>query len=270
MDEQLSRWLGLREAADARARSDRLTRVIVDSLPAAGPIHVVDLATGTGANVRYLSPRLPSPQRWLAVDRSADLLDELRGKTTAPGCAIEVRQVDLGSLTDHSIFAGQQLVTASALLDLVSEPWLQALAWHCREEGASALFTITYNGRSSCDPPDLEDAMVRELFNRHQHRDKRLGGPAAGPDAVDATERCFTKAGYRVAREPSDWVLEPESADMQRMLIDGWAEAATEVAPDRASRIADWRGRRLAHVDARRSHLTVGHDDLAAWLPRTI
>ena len=35
----------------------------------------------------------------------------------------------------------------------------------------------------------------------------------------------------------------------------------------RAAAIDGWRARRLAHVDAQRSHLTVGHEDLAAWLP---
>jgi hypothetical protein len=53
------------------------------------------------------------------------------------------------------------------------------------------------------------------------------------------------------------------------MLIDGWAQAAIEMAPDRSATIARWRERRLAHVDARHSRIVVGHDDLAAWLPRS-
>lgn len=267
MDEILSRWLGLREAADTRARSERLTHAIAVALPTSRPIHVLDLATGTGSNIRYLSPRLPSPQRWLAVDRSADLLAELRRTTAGLECEIETRQVDLGALADDTIFAGRHLVTASALLDLVSARWLDVLASHCRTVRASALFTITYNGRSSCDPAEPEDDMVGDLFNQHQHRDKGLGGPAAGPDAVEAAERSFVRAGYRVDRERSDWVLGPAEPDLQRTLIDGWAEAATEVDPGRASEIAAWRARRLAHVDGDRSRLIVGHDDLAAWPP---
>ena len=31
--------------------------------------------------------------------------------------------------------------------------------------------------------------------------------------------------------------------------------------------IRDWLGRRLAHVEAGRSRVIVGHEDLAAWLP---
>ena len=56
--------------------------------------------------------------------------------------------------------------------------------------------------------------------------------------------------------------------DLQRELIDGWARAAVEIAPHQSALVHDWLTRRLAHVDAGRSHLTVGHEDLAAW-PRS-
>jgi trans-aconitate methyltransferase len=51
-------WLALREPADAEARSSRLTRLVAEVL-AHDPVHALDLGTGTGANVRYLTSRLP-------------------------------------------------------------------------------------------------------------------------------------------------------------------------------------------------------------------
>jgi hypothetical protein len=289
MDESLSRWLGLREPADEAARSDVLTRAVAGSIRGGEPVHVLDLATGTGSNIRYLVDRLPGRQRWLAVDRSPALLAELRERMSSWGaargydvwnnaerciirgahieCDVETRQMNLGALDDHEIFAGRHLVTASALLDLVSAQWLRALASHCRAEGASVLFTITYNGRSSCAPVEPQDDIVRDRLNRHQMTDKGLGGPAAGPHAVECAERCLAEAGYRVRSEPSDWILEPVQSDLQRMLIEGWADAAMEMAPDGDSTIVGWRARRLAHIAAGRSRVVVGHDDLAAWLP---
>jgi hypothetical protein len=288
MDESLSQWLGFRERADHAARSEALTRTIAATVPSGQEVRVLDLATGTGSNIRYLIDRLPGRQRWLAIDRDAvllaDLLERMSSWGAASGydvrtgprscvirgpsleCEIETRQMDLGILDDDEIFAGRHLVTASALLDLVSAQWLRALATGCRSAGASALFTITYNGRSSCDPVEPEDDLVRGLLNRHQERDKGLGGPAAGPDAVACAQRSFAEAGYRVQLEPSDWALGPDVPDLQRMLIDGWAHAATEMAGDRDATITNWRARRLAHVDAGRSRLVVGHDDLGAWL----
>jgi hypothetical protein len=180
-------------------------------------------------------------------------------------CEVETEEADLGTLDDHRIFAGRHIVTASALLDLVSASWLRALAAHCREEGALALFAITYNGGFTCTPSDPEDEVVRALMNWHQKTDKGLGGVAAGPDAAAVAEQCFAQAGYRVRREPSDWIFGPADREAQQLLIDGWAGAATEVAPHDATAIALWRARRLAHVEAGRSRVVVGHDDLAAW-----
>ena len=287
VDEALSHWLRVREPADVAARSEALTRAIAESVVPGEPLCLLDLGTGTGSNIRYLAERLRGPQRWLGVDRSAILLAKLPERITswaaASGyeawtdgrrcvvrgahfeCEIETQEADVGTLDDDRIFAGRHVVTASALLDLVSKPWLLALAARCRAEGALALFAITYNGRFACSPSDAEDEAVRNLMNRHQKTDKGLGGRAAGPDAGAVAEQCFLQAGYRVRREPSDWILGPADRDVQRLLIDGWADAATEMAPDRAPAIARWRARRLAHVEAGRSRVVVGHDDLAAW-----
>jgi len=289
MDNSLSTWLQLREPADAAARSDGLTRTIVDALADRETVQVLDLATGTGSNLRYLAPRLRGRQRWLVIDRDSALLAMLPELMSSWGtdrryevdtiggneclirneqleCQVESRSLDLNSLDDVDIFAGRQLVTASALLDLVSEKWLRALAARCREVGAAALFAITYNGWSSCSPAEPEDEMIRDLLNRHQKTDKGLGGSAAGPDAAAWAARCFADTGYRVWTEPSDWILGAPEQKLQRRLIDGWAGAATELASDNASGIAQWRARRIGHVDASRSRIVVGHFDVAATL----
>lgn len=287
-DTALGIWLSLREQADWKARSVALTNDVAAKLPPDRPVHVLDLATGTGSNFRYLAERLPSPQRWLLIDRSQALLSNLEGRTRAWAkardyavqshfagfsvagrqldCWADTRAQDLGTLSDPAIFEGTHLVTASALLDLVSEAWLRTLASRCRAAGAAALFTITYDGRFSCVPPEPEDELVRSLMNTHQRRDKGLGGPAEGPDAAACAERCFAEKGYTVRSEQSDWWLGPDVAHMQRVLIDGWTEAASEVSSCEADTIASWQARRLAHVEVGRSRLVVGHRDLAAWL----
>ena len=107
---------------------------------------------------------------------------------------------------------------------------------------------------------------MRQLVNDHQRRDKGFG-PAQGPAATDCAERAFTALGYRVERDRSDWILRSDASPLQRELIDGWADAAIEMAPARAASIDAWRARRLAHVANRRSELRVGHEDLAAWIP---
>lgn len=286
MDESLSEWLACRELADWTARSPLLVERVRQALGSMEPVRVLDLCTGTGSNLRYLIDRLPVRQKWLVVDRDARLLEEVPSKLAtwadARGCSIrtegavtylrgthydceiEAREMDLDRL-DATLFAERNLVTASALLDLVSESWLRLLAARCRNAGATALFTLTYDGRSSCDPVEPEDDVVRELMNEHQKTDKGLGGPAEGPDAWSVAERAFKDAGYRVECAPSDWSIAPSERMFQRMLIEGWAHAAREIAPQRSGTIADWLRRRLAHLDAGRSRIVVNHMDMVAW-----
>jgi hypothetical protein len=287
-DGALAEWLALREAADAAARSETVTSAIVDGLGRHDRLQVLDLAAGTGSNVRFLMPRLRSSrQRWLTLDRSRVLLDHIPWRMTEAGydvspasngwevrssrvaALIETRVIDLATIPSGDLPDLPHLVTASALLDLVSDEWLRSLAGWCLEMRAAALFAITYNGRSSCSPAEPEDRLVLELFNRHQRTDKGLGGPAAGPGAVASVVRAFDEAGYLVVREPSDWNIGPDAVRFQRELIAGWAGAASEIDPGAALTIARWRERRLAHVASGRSHLVVGHDDVGAWLPGT-
>ena len=259
MSDSLADWLALREPADTRARSSALADAVVERLPRNRPLRVLDLATGTGANIRYLADRLPRPHRWTAVDRDPALLAHLPSD-------VDARCAELGALEDVTLFTGQHLVTASALLDLVSEAWLRSLAQRCRQAGAAVLFALSYNGSSSCWPEEDEDERVRELFNAHQRNNDKGFGRAAGPDAAAAAAGAFEKAGYTVRRQATDWELLPDEDIMQRELITGWARAAIEV-DDRQRRVVhNWLARRLAHVDEGRSRIRVGHEDIAGWI----
>lgn len=285
-------WLSLREPADFIARSSQLTSVIANALAHDDILQALDMASGTGSNLRYLAERLPPHQDWLLVDHDQGLITQGRARMSewaaargyeariAPDggvlvqgdrlrCRVQARRVDVADLTSVAIFDGRKLVTASALLDLVSERWLRGLAVRCREHASAALFALNYDGRIRCSPEEAEDQLVRELVNGHQRRDKGFGA-ALGPDAAATAERLFAGAGYRVHREPSDWVLAPDARRLQRALIDGWAQAAAEMAPGKSEAIESWRTRRLAHIEQGRSRLQVGHQDVAAWLTGTV
>ena len=287
MEKALAHWLRLREATDWASRSGVLTRDIAAYLGSHDTVHVIDLATGTGSNLRYLVERLPPRQRWLLVDRSPDLLALVHDRTTAWAtargyevrptadgfalegngleCRVSTRQLDLNLPLDPLLFAGRHLVTGSAILDLVSEPWLRALAACCRQAGAAALFALTYNGLSSFSPEEPEDDLMRDLLNAHQLRDKGLGGPAAGPAAHATAEAAFGDEGHVVQAAPSDWVIDTTQREFQELLIDGLAGAAFEQRADLAGTIKSWLARRQVHIENGRSAAVVGHYDLAAW-----
>jgi SAM-dependent methyltransferase len=253
-------WLDLREPADARARSRSLTQAVADALPRN---RQVDLACGTGSNVRYLTPFLRSPRRWLLADHSETLLGVARERC---GLTIATRVVDLAREVNlPALVAGQDLVTASALLDLVSDDWLRHAVSACRQAGSLVLFALSYDGRMSCAPVEEHDTLVRDLVNRHQRTDKGFG-PALGPDAAARVIAHLEGAGYRVRTESSDWVLDADTDAMQRLLVDGWAAAAIEIEPSSRADVERWHRNRITHIDAGRSEIVVGHQDVAGVL----
>ena len=260
-------WLALREPADHRVRSARLAREIGGRVTWRSPLRIVDLGSGTGSNLRYLSRYLPPVQHWRMVDRDRALLARVRKPMSfAIVASVHLLRRDLVNLEANAdLFEAASLVTASALLDLVSAAWMEAVADRCRSARAACLFALTYDGRIACTPSDRDDEMVRALVNEHQHTDKGFG-PALGPDAAAFAERALTSRGFAVDRERSDWTLDAGDAELQRQLIDGWAAAAAAMHPPQRSVIEDWRARRIEHVAAGRSTIVVGHEDLAAWV----
>jgi len=277
----LTHWLALREPLDAASRSFELTRAVAAALPRDRPLRIVDLGCGTGSNARYLEPHLRGSHDWLLVDADPSVLAIARnGLKAVPyeqekkmpvvgnglqTVSYQARLLDLGARNAPEIFAGRDLVTASALLDLVSEDFLAWLAEQCRAVGAVALFALTYTGRSRCIPAEPEDGVICALLNLHQRQSDKGFGPAAGPDAVACAEQAFTAAGFHVRREPSNWRVEPEAIELQERLMQGWVDAALELAPFEADTIHDWHARRRAHLHAGRSRIVVSHEDLAAF-----
>ena len=74
---------------------------------------------------------------------------------------IVTERQDLSTADSAAIVNGARLVTASALLDLVSEGWIRELAIQCRGVGAAMLFALTYDGRIQCEPEERDRKSTR-------------------------------------------------------------------------------------------------------------
>lgn len=281
-------WLALREPFDAAARSRQLVTLLRTALAArnaSDPLEVLDLGAGAGSNLRFLAPLLGGAQRWRLADHDPRLLEAALARTRAwaaalgadvagDGSTLKIRAADFVcdvrcERVDLAVPAAVELpprglVTAAALLDLVSADWLDILAARCRVADAAACFALTYDGRTAAAPIEPEDGAVLELFNRHQLGDKGFG-PALGPRAAAAARSAFEARSFTVRAAVSDWVLRPEHGAIQLALLDGWLAAADEIAPERRGALAAWHARRRAHVEGRRSTLIVGHIDLVGW-----
>lgn len=261
-------WLQLREPADRRARWSGAAARLVAELPVPRAARIVDLGSGTGANLRYLAPQLGREHHWLLVDNDAALqaatVAACRG-TSVRG-DVELRLLDLAQGLNRLDFAAADLVTGAALLDLVSAGWFDALAARCHAARARLLFALNYNGQIALAPEDPEDAWVGERVNEHQLGDKGFG-PALGPTATQYAQRRLQALGYVVHIETSNWRLGEDDLLLQERLIAGWADAAAELSHGDRPRLHAWLQRRLGHVASGASRIVVGHHDLLALLP---
>ncbi|MEX0732754.1 MAG: class I SAM-dependent methyltransferase [Aquisalimonadaceae bacterium] len=261
-------WLQLREAADHAARPDTLLHAVGCWANGKDALRILDLGAGTGSNPRYLAPALACAQHWTLVDHDRRLLAladrSLSSLCNADGRPVPVITRQLG-LADPAalIVDAPNLVTASALLDLVSDSWLADLASACRRANAAVLFALSYDGDMRWESEDAMDEAVRHAVNAHQRRDKGLG-PALGPDAARRAAAVFAEAGYTVQLQPSPWLLGPESASLQGALLDGWLRAAMEQEQAHAPDFLDWAVRRHNCIRYSEAHVVVGHQDLFA------
>jgi hypothetical protein len=236
-------WLALREPADAAARS----RELVDLLPPTDGWLIHDLGCGTGAMGRWLAPLLPGPQQWVLHDRDAALL----AVADVPGATVEKRQSDIARLPAGDL-AGATLITASALLDMLTEDELAAMVCACVHAGCPVLLSMSVTGRVELTPDDPSDGRAGAAFNAHQRRGGRLG-----PDAIAVAVALFGRAGYEVIARPSPWRLDAAHADLVAAWFTGWIRAARELDAALAAETDHYERRRLDAV-------TVGHTDLLA------
>jgi len=254
-------WLSLREPADADARATDLLEPLRTALKGRAELVIRDLGCGTGSLGRWLAPRLSGPQRWIMEDRDPALLEYAaahlpRTAGTGDGVTVETRLGDVTELTAREL-AGTDLVTCSALLDILTAEEVGALAAACAGARSHALLTLSVVGEVTIEPADPLDREIADAFNAHQrrvHGDRRL----LGPDAAAAAQRAFEGAGAAVTVAASPWRLGPQRSALTSQWLDGWLSAAAEQRPDLP--IEQYRERRSGSDLA----VTVGHTDVLA------
>ena len=201
-----SEWLTMRESADAAARATELVEEIGPYLATDGGTEIHDFGCGTGSMARWLAPQLTGPQHWVLYDRDAELLTQVvvdppdEASDGAP-VTVETRQRDITRL-DPGELTGASLITASALLDMMTAEELQRLIATCARAGCAVLITLTVTGRVDLTPADPLDQRVTEAFNAHQRRSTGVGR-RLGPGAVGAALDGFTRLGLDVVVRPS-------------------------------------------------------------------
>lgn len=279
-------WLNLREPVDVVSRDQHLVETLRGRLASDKTLRILDLGAGTGANLRYLAPRLGGEQHWRLLDNDAALLSLVPLKLQAWtreqhltmdihkremfiggenfDCHVQWQEIDMFTNLRDIEFDGTDLVSASALLDLVSCQWLSELGGYTRKAQAAVYFALTYNGYIDFYPRCAADERVRELVNVHQLTDKGFG-PALGPAAALRARDIFQKMDFDLALARSDWVIGGNEIELCRQLCDGWIQAARQVSPQENSDLSLWHESRLELFKHDDVAINVGHTDMVGW-----
>ena len=259
-------WLALREPYDRAARSRLVLDAVTSAFADRASLSVVDLACGTGSTLRALTKHLPARQEWRLVDNDLGLL--LRaGQTSLSGVKITTVPVDLARDLEVALDGPVEMVTTSALLDLVSPAWLERFVVETAARKLPVYAALSYDGRIAFDPSDPLDSKVIAAVNRHQRTDKGFG-PALGPIAAAEAIGRFERLRYSVVQATSDWVFGPDDRDIQLETVAGWASAARDLGDLSLADIANWLVRRRETIAAGRSSIRVGHIDFFASPPK--
>lgn len=255
-------WLAARVAADGAARAatvstllPELSRYLIEAAGPRGTVQIIDLGAGTGANQRWLAPRLPIRQRWLHLDHNPVISRSLP-------LAAETEIVDesveaLGELLTRSS-GDRQLVSCSALLDVLTTEQIQAVCRAVIDNRVPAFFSLTVTGGLRLSPADAHDQLLLAAFNDHQRRAGR-----AGPEATTLTVNLLRAAEFTVTTQETPWRLTAESglAFVDQMLEERLAAAVAQ-DPALARTAAAWLELRRAQLAAGLLRIELDHCDI--------
>lgn len=261
VDAALEAVAGRRETTPAANTAP--TAPTAPAVPAAEDrrLRICDIGAGTGNSALWFdtafADRGITERTWLLIDDDPDALTQAAARIgSAPDRRAETRRAPIAELP-RILDVGRpvDLITGSAVLDVLRPADAAALIDTLAATGAPGLFLLTITGDWQLNPVHPADRQIASAFAAHQQREGRLGAAAAShlQDAAEA-------AGMRVQSTASPWQLSAreDHAFLTRFLTDR-VTAASEQDAGSAALFTAWLGDRLADETLT---ITVDHRDL--------
>jgi hypothetical protein len=235
-----------------------LINYLIDNRGLGGVLEIVDLGAGTGANQRWLAPRLEFVQRWIHLDHDPAISRSLPLPDDTMIIDGSVEQA-LGRLLANRS-SDPRLITCSALLDVLTTDQIDAVCRAVIENQVPALFSLTATGALNISPANRYDELLLDAFNDHQRRAGR-----AGPDATTLAVNALCAGGFTVRTQETPWRLTASSdwAFVERFLQER-LDAAVAQTPGLAAAATDWFELRRSQFVLRMLRIEVGHRDVLA------
>lgn len=281
MSVSAEQWLDLREPADRRARNPSVADAMRSWFLQRPGLSVVDIAGGTGANLRALAPLLPDRQRWRLIEEDAGLLAkasarlcawsdryEVRGGVlhlTKGTARIEVRLVaaEPSRGLEAALRGGANfkpdLIAASACFERMPAAFIARFVRAADRAHAAVHATLIYSGQWGWTPRHPADREMLAAYHRFLMSDRGLGA-AAGPTAAIELAEALTAQGFSVTEGASPWRLGVADGDLMAALAQKMAGGVSASGAVTQPDVDTWLARP-------RTAAEFGHVDLFAIPP---
>ena len=136
--------------------------------------------------------------------------------------------IDLSRDLEAALDGPVDLVTTSALLDLVSDDWLDRLAVEAAARRLPVYAALSYDGRVELTPADAADERIVDAVNRIsaptrasvRRSDQRRRRPRSSASSASAMRWC---------RARPIGCSDRQDREIQTEMLSGWAAAAREI-----------------------------------------
>ena len=286
--DDLIQWLAHRFTCDAEARHPGIEHQFLAFFEQhQTPLKVVDVGSGTGANVRYYFDRIPHEQEWILIEQNEQLRDECcrslvafaqeRGyhwqqqdgtflltddQKTATVQLMSGRIEHIEQLAD---LARTDVVTANAVFDLLSFEQFDTLVGKLVQHEVCLLATLNYY-ETSFLPFSEEDHRFMRWYHMHMKRPQPTG-IAMGPDCSEEMLDLLAQHHMMIEQEGSQWHLKKNATTMHHYLLHFIEHAVAELSlsADEQRDFDTWLTHRKSLCRQRQLEIIVDHSDIFAY-----
>ena len=286
--DDLIQWLAHRYACDAEARHPEIEHKFLAFFEQhQTALKVVDVGSGTGANVRYYFDHIPHAQEWTLIEQNGSLRDECRRSLAAfakeqgydwqerddtfrladaqktatirlvPGRIEHIEQLADLSQTD--------VVTANAVFDLLSYEHFDTLVGTLARHNVCLLATLNYY-ETSFLPFSEEDYRFTRWYHLHMKRPQPTG-IAMGPDCSEEMLDVLAEHHMMIEQEGSQWHLKQHATTMHHYLLHFIEHAVAELSlsTDEQHDFDAWLSHKKTLCRQRKLEIIVDHSDIFAY-----
>ncbi|KGE87324.1 MAG: class I SAM-dependent methyltransferase [Phaeodactylibacter xiamenensis] len=277
-------WLEERYRFDVAARNPKVEAACLQYFAQHPMVSIIDIGAGTGANFIYLSEKFPQSQQWALVELNPNLLKRARERLKIWAAAKDYTVREDGQNLDFrrndqhiqvQLLQGSflelprllqpdqyQMVTASAVFDLLCEQMLSDLVQTFHQNRLALLTTLNYESMAYL-PADAEDDHWIRLYETHMQREQDFG-KALGPRCSDFLEKEYAQLPTaQMLRAPSRWQIEPADTFMHGHMLQFLEQSLLEMKSmgHSGKGLDAWLQRKKVQLQSQQLRLSVAHSD---------